>query len=151
MRSESSFAIHLLGSLEVRVGDKAPAFRRKTRALLAYLAATGRAHRRRALADMFCQEAKDPAGALRWHLSRIRRQLGAETILAEGDVIRFNHQAGWVDCVEFQRLLDQNLADQDLETLAGVAALPLQALDPPVSAGRETFAGDGGRRSAGGF
>ncbi|MFN8457638.1 MAG: hypothetical protein U0401_23770 [Anaerolineae bacterium] len=57
--------------------------RRKTWALLAYLAATGQAHRRRTLIDMFCQEADDPGGALRWHLSRIRRQLDPAILRVE--------------------------------------------------------------------
>lgn len=118
-----SCAIRLLGSLEVSVGDQTPTFRRKTRAVLAYLAAAGQAHRRRALADMFCQEASDPAGALRWHLSRIHRQLGPGTLLLEGNMVQFNHQAGWVDCVEFRRVLEQHAASLDLETLVGVVDL----------------------------
>lgn len=123
MQPTGSCAIRLLGSLEVRVGDRTPAFRRKTRAVLAYLAATGQTHHRRALADLFCQEANDPAGALRWHLSRIRRQPGPEILLVEGDVVQVNHQACWVDCVQFQHILSRDLANQDLETLVGVVAL----------------------------
>jgi TolB-like protein/DNA-binding SARP family transcriptional activator len=45
---------------------------RKTRALLAYLALTGRPHRREQLCEMFWDVPDDPRGALRWSLSKIR-------------------------------------------------------------------------------
>ncbi len=57
---------------------------RKTRAILAYLAETGEPHRRLALQNMFSGQARDPAGALRWHLSRIRSSAGLP-LLAESD------------------------------------------------------------------
>jgi DNA-binding SARP family transcriptional activator len=82
----------LLGSLEIELASGAPALRRKSRALLAYLAATGRPYRRRTLMDMFCQEAGDPAGALRWHLSWLRRQLDPEALLQTEDAICFNSE-----------------------------------------------------------
>lgn len=123
MQPTDSRAIRLLGSLEIQVSDQKLTLRRKTRAILAYLAATDCPHRRQVLSDLFCQEAKDPAGALRWHISRIRRQLGPETLLVEGNTVQFNHQVGWVDCVEFQRALDQDLTDQDPEALIGVIEL----------------------------
>ena len=45
----------------------------KTRALLAYLAATGREHRRETLCSLFWNVPDDPKGALRWSLSRLRQ------------------------------------------------------------------------------
>jgi TolB-like protein/DNA-binding SARP family transcriptional activator len=45
---------------------------RKTRALLAYLALTGHAHRRERLCEIFWDVPDDPRGALRWSLSKIR-------------------------------------------------------------------------------
>ena len=74
------FAMRLFGSLEMpnRVSPpRKPG--RKTRALLAYLAATAKPHTRTHLTEMFCASAVDPAGSLRWHLSRIRR-LGSDII-----------------------------------------------------------------------
>lgn len=45
---------------------------KKTRGLLAYLAITGRAHRRDRLCSLLWDVADDPRGALRWSLSKIR-------------------------------------------------------------------------------
>ena len=70
--------ISLLGPFAIEQID-ITRLNRKTRAILAYLAATGTAHTRQALYDMFCQEANDPAGLLRWHLSQLRQHLGPES------------------------------------------------------------------------
>ena len=109
MAESPLFSLHLLGPFAAQRHDDGPKpnLSRKTRALLAYLAATGQAHSRRSLYEMFCADSQDPAGALRWHLSRIRRMVGAESLLVEGDLVRFNHERGWVDSHEFSRLLDQ--------------------------------------------
>ncbi|NSX53699.1 alpha/beta hydrolase [Parasulfitobacter algicola] len=48
---------------------------RKTRALLAYLAITGKSHRREHLCEMFYDNTSDPRGALRWSLSKLRSPL----------------------------------------------------------------------------
>lgn len=66
--------IRTLGELAVLHDDKAvklPASRR-TRALLAYLALTGRPHRRDRLCELFWEIPDDPRGALRWSLSKLR-------------------------------------------------------------------------------
>ena len=44
----------------------------KTRALLAYLAVTGRPQQRERLCEMFWDVADDPRGALRWSLGTLR-------------------------------------------------------------------------------
>jgi DNA-binding SARP family transcriptional activator len=56
---------------------------KKTRALLAYLAVTGRSHRRERLCELFWDVPDDPRGALRWSLSKMRQILGrgSETCL----------------------------------------------------------------------
>src|SRR5262245_29770056 len=102
----ASISLFLLGSFDLRAGDAAinPAFDRKTRAILAYLAATGHPHSRQSLYSLFCQEAADPAGTLRWHLSRIRRQLTPAILTATKESVQFNRQAAWVDCDAFQEV-----------------------------------------------
>src|SRR5262245_14256948 len=67
--------LRLLGEIEVlRDGERTPLPpSRKTRALLAYLAATARPHRRERLCAMFWHVPDDPRGALRWSLSRLRQ------------------------------------------------------------------------------
>ena len=49
---------------------------RKTRALFAYLAVTGRSHQRERLCDIFWDGPNDPKAELRWSLSKIRQMLG---------------------------------------------------------------------------
>ena len=66
--------LRVLGELEV-IRDGAPVTlprSRKTRALLAYLALTGRKHRRERLCEIFWDVPDDPRGALRWSFSKIR-------------------------------------------------------------------------------
>jgi predicted ATPase/DNA-binding SARP family transcriptional activator len=112
------FEIRLFGQIEVRHGDervKLP--RRKTEALLAYLAAADAAHSRRELYALFCSDADDPPAALRWHLSRLRHALGAEVIQAQVDNVKLNHRACLVDSVEFGRALVANLVGQTTEAL----------------------------------
>lgn len=95
-------SIQLLGSYELISADGKPLkLRRKMRALMAYLASTGQPHQRQALAGMFCREAKDPAAVLRSLLSRIRRRLGADSLLTVGDSVQFNRQSAGVDSVAF--------------------------------------------------
>jgi DNA-binding SARP family transcriptional activator/tetratricopeptide (TPR) repeat protein len=73
--------IRVLGPLEVLDGgerqDLPPS--RKTRALLAYLVATGRPHTRSALCGLFWQDVNDPRAGLRWALSKLR------TVVDDGD------------------------------------------------------------------
>ena len=64
----------LLGNMAVLRGGESLALPRskKTRALLAYLAVTGRAHRRERLCELLWDVPDDPRGALRWSLSKLR-------------------------------------------------------------------------------
>ena len=121
----ASISLCLLGSFELRANDRDinPALDRKTRAILAYLAATGHPHSRQSLFSLFCQETLDPAGTLRWHLSRIRRQINPAIITATKETIQFNRQAAWVDCDIFQAALDRHPLSADLEELASVLDL----------------------------
>lgn len=69
--------IRVLGDFEVlHAGaaiDLPPS--RKTKALLAYLAVTGKTHRRERLCEMFWDIPDDPKASLRWSLSKIRQVL----------------------------------------------------------------------------
>lgn len=71
--------VRVLGELTLLVGGTAVALprSRKTRALLAYLAVTGRAHRREPLSALLWDVADDRRAALRWSLSKLRATLGA--------------------------------------------------------------------------
>jgi DNA-binding SARP family transcriptional activator/tetratricopeptide (TPR) repeat protein len=125
MQASPSHFVYLLGSFEIKQSesDRPPALRRKTGAALAYLAATGQPQSRQVLAEMFCQEADDPQRALRSILSRIRQRLGEEILLSEGNRVEFNRQVGWVDCLAFAHVLDQDLEQLPLETVRTAVSL----------------------------
>src|SRR5690606_29575003 len=65
----------------------------KTRALLAYLAATGREHRRESLCSLFWNVPDDPKGALRWSLSKLRQAVDEPDrarLLADRETVRLD-------------------------------------------------------------
>ncbi|WP_166645011.1 AAA family ATPase [Dongia mobilis] len=81
---------------------------KKTRALLAYLAATARPHRRERLCSLFWDIPDDPRGALRWSLSRLRPLLDSENatrIIADRDNVALAVDSLSVDFHEFGRVL----------------------------------------------
>jgi alpha-glucoside transport system substrate-binding protein len=72
-------------------------------ALLAYLLLTRKAHPREHLIDLFFDGPADPRAALRWALSKIRKAIGDEYILAEQDEIAFNFASDyWLDVKDFE-------------------------------------------------
>ena len=65
----------------------------KTRALLAYVAATGREHRRETLCALFWNVPDDPKGALRWSLSKLRQAVddpGEVRLIADRETVRLD-------------------------------------------------------------
>jgi DNA-binding SARP family transcriptional activator/tetratricopeptide (TPR) repeat protein len=117
--------INLLGQLTAvyQQHDPTTQLSRKTRALLAYLAATDRAHSRPSLQTLFCQQANDPAGSLRWHLSRLRRALGKDLLVETAVGLRLNPEIVWVDSRVFGQVMDQPLSQADPDELRRVLAL----------------------------
>jgi DNA-binding SARP family transcriptional activator len=115
--------VRLLGRPVVLVDGVAasPPKGAKPWALLAYLAATGRAHPRPEVAELLFGEAADPLGALRWNLAALRRLLCRPDAL-KGDPIRLDLSDAVVDT---QRLEHGDLGLLGQETfgllLAGLA------------------------------
>src|SRR6185503_1003775 len=74
MTALEPLSLRLLGEIELTRGGKPVALpaSKKTRALLAYLAVTAKAHRRERLCTLFWDVPDDPRGALRWSLSKLR-------------------------------------------------------------------------------
>jgi pimeloyl-ACP methyl ester carboxylesterase len=74
MVEDTGLRLRIIGPLRLERGgetlDLPPS--KKARALLGYLAATTREHRRQQLADLFWDVADDPRGGLRWCLSKLR-------------------------------------------------------------------------------
>jgi len=104
--SAKLITLHQFGRFTVDVhGTSVDALSRKTKSILAYLASAYRTHSRAELYNMFCQNASDPAGTLRWHLSRLRRLLHKDVLLPEQHTVTFNHEIAFVDSLEFQSVL----------------------------------------------
>jgi pimeloyl-ACP methyl ester carboxylesterase/DNA-binding SARP family transcriptional activator len=74
---------------------------RKTRALLAYLAVSGRPERRERLCQLFWEMPDDPKGALRWSLSKLRGLLG-EAVVADRETARLDLAVLTVDWHELR-------------------------------------------------
>ena len=83
-------AVHLLGPpLLVRDGVVYAAPRgRKVWALLAYLALSDGRPAGSSSIDLLFPDAEDPAGALRWNLSELRRLLGGPDTVGSGNVVQ---------------------------------------------------------------
>ena len=103
----SGLSISALGELALtRDGQILPLpTSRKTRALLAYLALTGRAHRRERLCEMIWDIPDDPRGSLRWALSKIRSVVGADLVQADRERVSLAVSDGVGDLARMQLLL----------------------------------------------
>jgi DNA-binding SARP family transcriptional activator/pimeloyl-ACP methyl ester carboxylesterase len=112
-----------------------PITRRKTMALLAYLAVTGVVHSRDSLATLLWPE-YDQSSALanlRRELSRLRDNLGTQALISDRINVQLNPDAGlWLDVTTFQHHLDKashhshlkdSFCNQCLETLRNAVAL----------------------------
>ncbi len=125
--SESPLTLRLLGPLRLeRAGetlDLPPS--KKARALLGYLATTGREHRRQQLTDLFWDVADDPRGGLRWCLSKLRGLVdepGRARLIADRETVRLDLDDVEVD-VHRLRAAKAELETLDLETVVKLAEL----------------------------
>ncbi len=123
MSQTAPIQLHLLGTFSLIVEGNTPTLRRKTRALLAYLATTGQPHARQALVNLFCQEAKAPNRALAVLLSRVRQKLGSSALLSEGERVQLNLAQVAVDVTQFVGILEGNLAQQTVAELETAVSL----------------------------
>lgn len=118
----------LLGELEVFREDRKLVLppSRKTRALLAYLAATGATHRRDRLCTLFWEVPDDPRGALRWSLSRLRTIVDDENqarIDATRENVGLDISAMEVDLLVLREAAAQGFHRLPVDRLSEVAAL----------------------------
>ncbi len=133
-RRPAELTLRLLGEVEVLRQGEALTLpsSRKARALLVYLAATGRSHRRERLCSMFWDIPDDPRAALRSSLSMIRRIVDTpdhKRITAERDTIRFDADDVEIDFSAIRRLL-----------LPGSAIIATEELEKAAAAFRGEFA-----------
>jgi DNA-binding SARP family transcriptional activator len=133
--------LRMLGGLEVRRGAESLAQppSKKTRALLAYLALTGRPHRRDALCSLLWDITDDPRGALRWSLSKLRKQVDDAQVTrlqTDGEHVALELAGASVDVLEMRSALGEGkLASAPTSLLEAWAArcsgAVLEGLDLP--------------------
>jgi len=94
---------------------------RKTRALLAYLAVTGRQHQRERLCEIFWDIPDDPRGALRWSLSKIRQVLGGNeaALIADRNAVALKLGSDYARLLPLVRADLSTRSTQELEAVIG--------------------------------
>jgi DNA-binding SARP family transcriptional activator len=100
--------VRLLGDMEVCRGDGRLSLppSKKTRALLAYLAVTGRTHRRERLCELLWEVPDDPRGALRWSLTKLRPLLDEPDrprVIADRESVSLDCTEALVDLLAVRR------------------------------------------------
>jgi pimeloyl-ACP methyl ester carboxylesterase/DNA-binding SARP family transcriptional activator len=121
-------SLGLLGPFVATRGGEPVAFppSLKTRALLAYLAVTGRPHRRDRLCRLLWDVADDPRGALRWSLSRLRalaREDEAHVVRTNEEAVVFEPTGALVDALEVRAASGSGLDRLPVDRLRGLVAL----------------------------
>ena len=116
----ASVEVYLLGGLTVRCGGEVRTLppSRKTRALLAYLAANDRPVRRERLCELFWEVPDDPRGALRWSLSRLRQVVG-DVIDATRETVTLRRDRVITDLAAVRAVDPDRVATADLEAAVG--------------------------------
>lgn len=122
----------LLGELQIICEGREAALpaSKKTRALLAYLVATGIRHRREWLCDLLWEGPDDPRGELRWSLAKIRPLLdagGTIRLKTDRSGVAFEPREATVDLVTARALL------------ADVSNAPIQTLKTAIALFRSEF------------
>jgi DNA-binding SARP family transcriptional activator/tetratricopeptide (TPR) repeat protein len=104
---------------------------RKVWALLAYLALARQPPTRHLLIDLLFPDAEDPASALRWNLSELRRLLGGPDTVGSANVVRLKLPAGSVVDVD---VLQEGTSGAAIE-LPGLGRELLEGVDVEASPG----------------
>ncbi len=105
--------IRLLGPLEARAAGNVLELppSKKARALLAYLATSGRAHTRAALCGLFWPEVNDPRAGLRWAVYKLRAALEGDArnlIRSDRDQLLLKMHRAEVDLHRIRSLVGDN-------------------------------------------
>jgi pimeloyl-ACP methyl ester carboxylesterase/DNA-binding SARP family transcriptional activator len=116
--------LRVLGRMELARDDSAVPLpqSKKTRALLAYLAMTGRAHSRDKLCEMFWDLPDDPRGSLRWSLSKLRllvNEDGTERLQADRETVALDCAGMRVDLLAVRDAIGEDFEEAPLEVLIG--------------------------------
>ncbi len=120
--------IRLLGTFEVIKAGEQVSFpsSRKTRALLAYLVATGKLQLREHLCDLLWVGPADPRAGLRWSLTKLRNILNNESvrrIVADHEYVGFKPLNTETDLLAVRNLTGTSPESASTEDLRKAAAL----------------------------
>ena len=145
LRVAEGLEISLFGEVRVFANGSEMALpaSRKTRALLAYLVATGRPHRRERLCELLWDLPDDPKASLRWALSKLRRVVdapGRSRILAGRERVEFDLGDVGVDLIAIDHDLREHGASLSVARLEAMAVKLGQVLfDGLDGAGDDAF------------
>lgn len=107
----STLKVYLFGPPRIEHNSKTVEIqRRKTLGLFIYLVVTGQPHSRDSLAALFWPNNDQPGARanLRRDISRLKKSLGENSLLLDGDNVSLNPAfAFWLDVKEFQSKLDE--------------------------------------------
>ena len=126
--SVAALQVRVLGPLSVRRDGEPVRLpqSKKTRALLAYLAITGREHRRDRLCSLLWDVADDPRGALRWSLSKIRPVVDADEkrrLVADRENVQLELDESSLDWRRVRKALESGVEDISTERLKGLESV----------------------------
>src|SRR6266508_205554 len=110
--------IRLLGELEVqRDGATVPLPpSKKSRALLAYLVASGRPQLRERICELLWEGPDDPRAELRWSLTKLRPLLD-DNLVADRERIEFRSEAATIDVHQFRRMISRGVEHASVNDL----------------------------------
>ena len=119
--------LRFLGGIEIERAGTPVALppSKKTRALLAYLAVSGKPHRRERICEMFWDLPDDPRGSLRWSLSKLRTvvdEAECPRIVADRDWIAFEPGDARIDMREIEERCAAPIDQAPLDGLKTAAA-----------------------------
>ncbi len=118
--------VYLLGRLRFKSDHDSLSdlsLRRKTRALLAYLCLADNPLSREHLTNLLCRNSNDPQGALRWHISRIRRSFHVDILNNHENAVSVDQAKVWVDALQFTDKLNGSVRLSSTAELEGALRL----------------------------
>ncbi|WP_289034530.1 alpha/beta hydrolase [uncultured Roseibium sp.] len=142
---DAEIEISLLGQMSVSVAGTQAVLpsSKKARALLAFLVATGRPHRRERLCELFWDAPDDPKASLRWALSKLRNALkitNNDHIVADRERVFFDPRGVNVDIQNIRSKLQSGHEQLPVSVLeAMVRQLDDGFLDGLDNAGDDAF------------
>ena len=127
MTASAQLSLNMFGELELaRQGERVALPRsKKTRALLAYLAATGRPHRREHLCSLLWEDTDDPPGNLRWSLAKLRSVIDdrkRKRLVANDRLVELDSSDMEIDAIVARRECAGDLTGMPADRLERVAS-----------------------------